>query len=156
VTLDNVLRFLTVFTSGIAAGVLVIVMIAVTPAMLTLPDEMALRFKQRFDPLVDRLNPAFVMISLVTGVILLIVADERPLTMIVATIVGLVGSAGIAASSMLVNLRINREMAGWSVDAPDDRFRPLIARWRASHAVRTLAGVTGFVGYLIAVLAVVD
>lgn len=155
-TFDDVLRFINVFTSGITGGILVIVMTAVMPAMLGLPDDNALRFKQKFDPLVDRLNPAFVFIALVTGVLILIVADDLPTTATVFTVIGLVGSAGVAGTSMGVNMRINRRMAGWSVDAPPAEFRSLIGRWQKVHGIRTLSGMTAFVGYLVAVLAVID
>jgi anthrone oxygenase-like protein len=153
---EDVLRFVNVFTSGLTAGILVVVMTAVVPAMLSLPDDMALRYKQKLDPLVDRINPPAVITALVSGILVLVVADNLPTTATVATIVGLVGSAGVAATSLGVNMRINRRMGGWSVDAPPAEFRSLMARWNASHVVRTLFGLTAFVGYLIGVLAVID
>jgi uncharacterized membrane protein len=156
VTFDDVLRFINLFTAGVTAGILIIVMIAVMPAMLSLSEDNALRFKQRFDPRVDRINPAFVLIALITGVLLLIFADDLPTTATAATIIGLIGSAGVAGTSMAVNMRINRRMAGWSADAPPGEFHGLIERWNRVHAIRTLCGTTAFVGYLIAVLAAID
>jgi hypothetical protein len=156
VTFDDVLRFVNVFTAGIAAGILIIVMAAVMPSMLSLSDQNALRFKQKFDPLVDRINPPSVFLALITGVLILILADDLPTTATVFTIIGIVGSAGVAATSIGVNMRINRRMGGWSTDEPPAEFRSLIGLWQKVHAIRTLSGVTAFVGYLIAVLAVID
>ena len=155
-TFDDVLRFINLFTSGITAGILVIVMTAVMPAVLSLSDGNVLRFKRKFDPLVDRINPAFVFIALLSGVLILLVADDLPTTATVATIIGVVGSAGVAATSMGVNMRINRRMAGWSPDAPPAEFSSLMDRWQKVHVIRTFAGVAAFVGYVIAVLAVID
>jgi uncharacterized membrane protein len=156
VTFDDVLRFINLFTSGVTAGILIIVMTAVMPAILPLSDETTVRFKQRFDPLVDRINPAFVFIALVTGVLILIFADDLSTTAKVATIVGVIGSAGVAATSMTVNMRINRRMAGWSTDSLPAEFGGLMQRWIKVHRIRTLCGVTAFVGYLIAVIAAID
>lgn len=156
-TFDDVLWFVNVFTSGITAGILVIVMTAVMPTVLSLPDETVVRFKRKFDPLVDRINPAFVLIALITGVLILIVVDDLPTSATIATIVGVAGSAGVAATSLGVNMRINRRMAGWPADAPPPpEFRSLIERWSKVHAVRTLSGVVAFAAYLIGVLAVID
>jgi uncharacterized membrane protein len=156
VTFDDVLRFINVFTAGVTAGILIIVMTAVMPAILTLPDGTTVRFKQRFDPLVDRINPAFVFIALVTGVLILIFADHLSTTAKVFTIIGVVGSAGVALTSMTVNMRINRRMAGWSEESVPAEFRPLIERWVRVHRLRTLCGVVAFVAYLIAVIAAID
>lgn len=155
-TFDDVLRFISIFTSGITAGILIIVMIAVVPAMLSLGEGATVRFKQKFDPLVDRVNPALVFIAMVTAVVILIVVDDLSTTATVFTIIGLIGSIGVAATSMSVNMRINRKMAKWSGDTPPPEFRPLIERWQRVHAIRTLSGTVAFVGYLVAVLAAID
>ena len=150
---EDVLRFIAVFASGIGAGILVVAMAAIVPAMLSLPDSTALSFKQRFDPLVDRINPPLEFGALIAGALVLIVADDAPTTATVATIVGLAGTVGVAATSLGVNMRINRRMASWSPDAPPSEFRSSMKRWRGSHAVRTLSGVTAFAAYLVAAIA---
>jgi uncharacterized membrane protein len=156
VTFDDVLRFINVFSAGIAAGILVAVMAAVMPAMLSLPDGMALRFKQKFDLLIDRVNPPVVMIGLVTGILILIVTDGLTTTAKVFMVIGIVGTAGVAAISLGINMPINRRMAAWPLDEPPAEFRSLIGRWQKSHAIRTLSGLTGFVGFLVAAIAVIE
>src|SRR5689334_8192882 len=117
------MRFISVFTSGVTEGILVAVLIAVTPAMLGLPDAMALRFKQRFDPLVDRINPPFVALAAISAVLVLIMADLSSTATVFAA-VGIAGGLGVAVTSLGFNLRINREMASWPADAPPEAFRP--------------------------------
>jgi len=152
VEFEDVLRFINLFVSGVSAGVLILVLIAVMPAIRSLPVATVLRFKAKFDPLVDRLNPPFVIVAVLTGVALLFVGDPTS-TQVIFTIVGIVGSAGIAITSLTVNMRINREMATWNPDAPPPEYEPLLARWTAVHGIRTLSGVTAFAAYLVAALA---
>jgi hypothetical protein len=151
-TFDDVLRFISLFTSGVSEGILVAVLVGVVPAMLALPDPALLRFKQGFDPAVDRIQPPFVVITIVSGVVLLIVADQST-TATVFTILGVVGALGVAVSSVGYNLRLNAQMAKWPADAPPAEFHPTLARWRMGHNVRTLFGTLGFVGFAVATIA---
>jgi uncharacterized membrane protein len=153
-SVDDVLRFVTLVASGVTAGILVVVLVAVMPAMLALPDAMALRYKQKLDPLVDRVNPPAVMAATLTGVLVLVLAHHLPTTAVVATAIGVAGSLGVAVISMRFNMRINRRMADWSSGSPPTEFRRLMARWSGFHRLRTLAGLAAFFAYVVAVLAV--
>ena len=84
--------------------------------------------------------------------ILLFVGDPTS-TQVIFTVVGIVGSAGIAATSLGVNMRINREMAGGTTT---------IRRRSSSRASRAGSACTGsarfrvttaFACYLVAALA---
>jgi Anthrone oxygenase len=156
VDFEDVLRFINLVSSGVTAGILVVVLVAVAPAMLALPDEVALRYKQKFDPRVDSVNPPATALAFVTGALIMIVADDLPSAAVAFTIVGMAGMVGVAATSLGVNMRINRRMAEWPTASPPAEFREVMARWSASHATRTLSGVIGFAGYVIAVLAVIE
>jgi uncharacterized membrane protein len=150
----DILRFINLVSSGLTAGILVTVLAAVVPAMLDLPDEMALRYKQRFDPLIDRINPPAGVLAITSAFLLLVTVDDLPSTAVVFTIVGIFGSLGVMAISLGFNMRINRRMAKWSTEAPAAEFRSVVASWSTGHSIRTLSGVIGFVGYVIGVLAV--
>jgi len=152
VEFEDVLRFINLFCSGIAAGILVVVMVAVMPSIMSFPASTVVRFKAAFDPAVDRINPPFVLFSMLTGVVLLFVGDPTS-TQVIFTIIGIVGSIGVAATSLGVNMRINRTMATWNADDPPPEFQPLITRWIGVHRIRTLSGTLAFVCYIIATLA---
>ena len=124
----------------------VVVMVAVMPSIMSFPASTVVRFKAAFDPAVDRINPPFVLFSMLTGVVLLFVGDPTS-TQVIFTIIG------IAATSIGVNMRINRTMAKWNADDPPPEFQPLITRWIAVHRARTLSGTLAFVCYLVAALA---
>ena len=103
-----------------------------------------------------RINPAFVFIALLSGVLILLVADDLPDD-------GhrrddhrrcRLGRRRSPQRSMGVNMRINRRMAGWSPDAPPAEFSSLMDRWQKVHVIRDIRGRgRRFVGYVIAVLA---
>jgi uncharacterized membrane protein len=152
VEFEDVLRFINLLCSGIAAGILVVVMIAVMPTIMRFPASTVVRFKATFDPAVDRINPPFVLFSMLTGVVLLFVGDATS-TRVIFTIIGIIGSIGVAATSLGVNMRINRTMATWNADDPPPEFHPLITRWIGVHRIRTLSGTLAFVCFNIAALA---
>ena len=149
---EDVLRFINLFCSGVAAGILIVVAIALMPTVMTFPPGTVVRFKAMFDPLVDRINPPFVLFSMITGLLLLFIGDPSS-TQVVFTIIGIVGSIGVAATSLGVNMRINRTMASWNADDPPPEFQPLITRWIGVHRIRTLSGTLAFVCYIVAALA---
>jgi hypothetical protein len=151
---DDILQFISLFTSGVSEGILVAVLIGVTPAMLGLPDPATLRFKQAFDPALDRIQPPFVMVAIVAGVLALIVTDLSG-TATVFTILGIIGALGVAATSVGYNLRLNAQMAKWPADAPPPELRPTLARWKAGHQVRTAFGTLAFAGYVVATIAAI-
>ena len=99
------------------------------------------------------MNPAFVLLSMITGVILLFVGDPTS-TQVIFTIIGIVGSVGIAATSLGVNMRINRDDGDLGrTSNPPPEFQPLhhpLAR-RAPHP--HALGHAAFICYLVAALA---
>jgi len=152
VEFEDVLRFIQLLCSGVAAGILIVVAAAVMPTLMSFPPGTVVRFKAKFDPLVDRINPPFVLLSILTGVLLLFVGDPTS-TQVIFTIIGIIGSIGVAATSMGVNMRINRTMATWNADAPPPEFHSLITRWIGVHRIRTLSGTLAFVCFIAAALA---
>src|SRR3954471_9932839 len=119
-------------------------MIAVMPTIMSFPASTVVRFKATFDPAVDRINPPFVLFSMITGVLLLFIGDPTS-TQVIFTIIGIVGSIGVAATSLGVNMRINRTMATWDADNPPAEFQPQITRWIGVHRIRTLSGTVAFI-----------
>jgi uncharacterized membrane protein len=152
VEFEDVLRFINLLCSGVAAGILIVVAIAVMPTLMTFPPSTVVRFKAKFDPAVDRINPPFILFSMIAGVLLLFIGDPTS-TQVIFTIIGIVGSIGVAVTSLGVNMRINRTMASWNADAPPPEFQPLITRWIGVHRIRTLSGTLAFICYIVAALA---
>jgi uncharacterized membrane protein len=152
VEFEDVLRFINVLCSGVAAGILIVVAIAVMPTLMTFPPTIVVRFKAKFDPAVDRINPPFILFSMITGVLLLFIGDPTS-TQVIFTIIGIVGSIGVAATSMGVNMRINRTMATWDAENLPAEFQPLITRWIGVHRIRTASGTLAFICYVVAALA---
>lgn len=114
-----------------------------------------IRMKQTVDPLIDRVNPPAVILSVVAAVLLLAIADHLSDTTIVFLSLGIAGSAGVAATSLGVNMRINRLMREWSSDAPPAEYPAVQDRWNRFHAIRTLFGLLAFAFYITAAVAAV-
>ncbi len=155
VSLDDVLRFFNLLGSGVVAGILLAFVVGFNPLLTRLPDASALNAKQLIDPLIDRISPPAIVVSMVTAFLILATAESLTATARIATVIGVLGSAGAAATSLGVNLPIHRKMGAWPVDAPPAEFRPTLRRWTMFHDVRTAFGVVAFASYLIAALSAI-
>ena len=152
---EDVLRFINLLGAGVAAGILVTVLVAFIP-LIEASGGQGIRLKQIADPLIDRVNPPAVFLSMLAAILILIVADDLPDTSVVFSIIGIAGSLGVAATSLGVNMRINRLMSAWSPDAPPPEYPAVQQRWNRFHSIRTASGVLAFVCYIVAVVAVVQ
>jgi uncharacterized membrane protein len=148
----DIVRFISVVASGLAAGVLIAFLVGMVPAVRRLPEAQALKVKQIVDPLIDRFNPPAVVLATVSGILLLVAADGLSSTSTVFDIGGIVGSVGVGATSLGVNMPINRRMKEWSPEAPPPEFWSVMKRWGRAHKIRTFLGVTGFACYVVAAL----
>lgn len=146
------LRVVNLVAAGLAAGILVVVLVAVIPLVRGLPPAVGLLIHQRFDPLVDRVNPPAVALSALSALLILLL--DRTLTAPAAalTALGLLGSLGVAVTSLGFNMRINRLVRSWSADAVPDAWAAVRARWNRGHAVRTAAGLLALCCQAVAVV----
>lgn len=152
-TLEAVLRFINIFSAGIAAGTFVMVLLALIGTVASLSPADGLRFHQRFDPRVDRYNPATVAVSFLTALALLFVGAGLRTTPGIATLLGLLADLGVGAISVGFNIPINRKISGWPLDPVPAEFTDLRQRWNSFHAVRTAFGLIAFTCFIVAGLA---
>lgn len=146
----DALRFISVFAMGIAAGTFVAVLAGVIPVLRTLDQREALQAKQLLDPGIDRYQPATVALATVAGIAILF--WDLSTAEYVWTAVGIAGGLGVAVTSVGFNMRMNRTMLTWSLDAVPAEFRDLLARWSRFHVIRTTFGLVALTGYLVALL----
>ena len=57
--------------------------------------------------------------------------------------------AVVIAISLSTNVRINKLIAGWSIQSPPDNWKAIRAGWIRWHIVRTLVSVPALVCYLL-------
>jgi len=152
-TVIDVLRFINIFFAAIATGTLVMVLLALIPMVGSMSPGVGLQVHHRIDPLIDRFNPPSVIISAVAAALILLLDAARTSTTVFLYVVGILGSIGIAVTSLGFNMRINRSIRAWSVDAVPEEYGPTRERWNRFHLVRTVSSVLALSCYIIAVLA---
>ena len=67
-------------------------------------------------------------------------------------IAGSVCYAAVLAIALSTDVRINKQIARWSVESPPDDWKPIRARWIQFHIFRTLFSLPGLACYVLACL----
>lgn len=141
-TLESVLRFVNLTTSGLVAGSLGFGEAALVPGW---DDELPADYERRPHPLGAYIN-AIGPVALGTAITLAVGSrGVHPLKRILdaATAVGL---AGVLTTTILVTVPINKELEEQpAADYPSDRSQSLTRNWSRAHAVRTTLGIGAFV-----------
>lgn len=140
-SLEGLLRFVNLTTSGLLAGSLGFGEAALVPGWQgELPDE-----SRRNEPLGAYFN-AIGPVALGTAITLAVASrGVHPVKRMLdaATAVGL---AGVLTTTVLVTVPINKELQNQpAADYPDDRSQSLARNWSRAHAVRTTLGIGAFV-----------
>jgi uncharacterized membrane protein len=150
--LADVLPFLTVFSAGIATGTWVVTQFALIPARHKLPPEASVKFHVVSGQDIDRFNPQLVLISIVSGLLILGLGLAPSATSKLCTVVGVVGMTGGAFTSMFWNMPINRKIAGWPAGPVPPEYASELQKWTVGNITRTVCGLVGFSSYVIALL----
>jgi hypothetical protein len=141
-TLESLLRFVNLTTSGLLAGSLGFGEAALVPGWQhELPEE-----DRHFNDTLLAYFNAIGPVALGTAVTLAVGSrGVRPLRRILdaATAIGL---AGVLTTTVLVTVPINKELETQpATDYPSDRSLSLTRNWSRAHAVRTTLGIGAFV-----------
>src|SRR5258706_4496519 len=147
-SLESLLRFVNLTTSGLLAGSLGFGEAALVPGW---HEELPQRDSWRDYVNVERLRAinyfnAIGPVALGTAVTLAVGTREvKPIRRVLdaATVLGL---AGVLASTIMVTVPINKELeAQPPTDYPSDRSHSLTKNWARAHAFRTTLGIGAFV-----------
>jgi uncharacterized membrane protein len=79
---------------------------------------------------------------------------ERVVELVVVffAIAGSVGYAGVIAIALTTDVRINYQVARWSVQSPPDDWTLIRARWVQFHIIRTLFSLPALACYILTCL----
>jgi anthrone oxygenase-like protein len=143
-SIESILRFVNLTTSGLLAGSLGFGEAALIPGW---EHELPSRDARRASELAVRSYfNAIGPVALGTAVTLAVGArGVRPMRRLLdaATAIGL---AGVLAATIMVTVPINKELeAQPASDYPSDRWQSLTRNWSRAHAVRTTLGIGAFV-----------
>lgn len=149
--MDEALLVVGILGMGIAAGGMLVVLVAIIPTRLALPPDRGLELHQRTTPPIDTLVPPAAIGGVIAGALLVGFGDLTT-GATVATIAGLVAAVAVSVLSAGFNRPTNRRVAEWREAPPE--YESVFARWNSIHRVRTGFATIAFAAYALA--AVLD
>jgi len=150
---EDAVRFVNVFAAALTAGAWAVVMLIIMPARRLLSDGAAVRFHQVTTPLFDRYLAPVPIVAAVFGLLALVIDSDVTSVAGLATIAGLICTAGAGIVYVRFNRPANRMIDGWSADAVPPEYPEVRERWESAHRIRTLLGALALGLFLAAAIA---
>lgn len=145
------IEVLTLVSTGIFAGGMVLVMLAIVPAWLGMTPEQWAFNQQQIGPYIDRYMPILDGVATLGAIFLVIQHWSVPAPAITA-LLGMLGLISVAVISQAINVPINRHVRSWSLNALPPECLRMRERWIVWHAIRTLAGIVAFIALLLSIV----
>lgn len=144
-SIESVLRFVNLTTSGLLAGSLGFGESALTPGWEQERSRHTAGPSSEKDPFGQYFN-AIGPVALVTALALVVGTGGRGRGVRVLDAVAALGQAGVLASTTLLTVPLNKKLELVApVDYPSTDSQSLTKSWARAHAVRTALGITAFV-----------
>jgi uncharacterized membrane protein len=149
--MENSFVLIVLLFAALATGGLIVNWIGLGRAMSRLSVSSYIEFHQHTNHTFDPYMPIVVIGALAGGVALAVIYD-------VHSIPGQLAAAGAACYALViiiavsVNVRINHQIASWSIEDPPREWTQIRARWIRFHIIRTLFSVPAFAGYVLATM----
>ena len=150
--MEQVLQLTVVVFAALATGGLMVNWIGLGRAMSRLSGSTYVEFHQATNHTFNPYMPIVVVGSILGGVVL---AVPFPGIHSLSGALAIAGSAcyvAVVAIALSTDVRINKQIARWSVESPPDDWAPIRARWIRFHIVRTLFSLPGLACYILACL----
>jgi hypothetical protein len=96
--------------------------------------------------------PIVVVGSILGGIVLALLSPGIHSLSGQLAIAGSVCYVAVLAIALRTDVRINKQIAHWSVQSPPDDWALIRARWVRFHIVRTLFSLPGLASYILACL----
>jgi anthrone oxygenase-like protein len=138
--------------AALATGGLIVNWVGLGRAMSRLSVSAYIEFHQHTNNTFDPYMPIVVVGALVGGVALAVIYG-------VHSISGQLAAAGAACYALVVIIgvptcvRINHQIASWSIQNPPREWAQVRARWIRFHVIRTLFSVPAFAVYALAAMS---
>ena len=150
--MEQVLQVVVVFFAALATGGLMVNWIGLGRAMSRLSKSTYVEFHQATNHTFDPYMPIVVVGALLGGIVLAFLSPGIHSLSGELAIAGSLCYVGVLAVALPTNVRINKQVARWSVQSPPDDWASIRARWIRFHIVRTLFSVPGLACYILACL----
>ncbi len=148
----NILRVVALLFAALATGALMVNWIGLARAMLRLRSASAYtEFHQASAETFDPYMPTVVIGALLGGLILAALSPTGLWSLPgQLAVLGALCYAAVMVVSLSTNVRMNRQVARWSVQDPPSDWSALRGRWVRFHVLRTLISVPALASYLLA------
>ena len=148
--MEQVLQLVVVFVAALATGGLMVNWIGLGRAMSRLSVSTYVEFHQATNHTFNPYMPIVVVGALLGGILLAILAPGIHWLSGELAIAGSACYAAVLVIALSTDVRINKQIARWSVQSPPDDWALIRANWIRFHIVRTLFSLPGLACYLLA------
>ena len=150
--MEQVLQLVVVFIAALATGGLMVNWIGLGRAMSRLSVSTYVEFHQATNHTFVPYMPIVVGGASLGGIVLAILSPVIHSLFGELAIAGAACYAAVIAISLPTDVRINKQVARWSVQTPPDDWKQIRARWVRFHITRTLFSLPGLAFYILACL----
>ena len=150
--MENSFVLTVLLFAALATGGLIVIWLGLGRAMSRLSASAYVEFHQHTNRTFDPYMPIVVIGALAGGVALAVMYGVR-------SIPGQLAAAGAACYALVIIVgvptcvRINHQIASWSIQNPPREWTQMRARWIRFHVIRTLFSVPAFVAYVLAAMS---
>jgi hypothetical protein len=149
-SVELVIRLVAMLLAALATGGLMVNWIGLARAMARVSSASAYtEFHQATNRTFDPYMPIVVFGAIFGGIALAVVSSGANPASSPLAISGAACYAVVIAISLSTNVRINKLIAGWSIQSPPDNWKAIRAGWIGWHVLRTLVSVPGLVCYIL-------
>ena len=150
--MEQALQLAVVFFAALATGGLMVNWIGLGRAMSRLSVSAYVEFHQATNHTFNPYMPIVVVGALLGGIVLAILSQGILSLSGELAIAGSVCYAAVLAIALATDVRINKQIARWSIESPPNDWKPIRARWIRFHILRTLFSLPGLACYILAAL----
>jgi hypothetical protein len=149
--MENSFVLIVLLFAALATGGLLVNWIGLGRAMSRLSVSTYVEFHQHTNRTFNPYMPIVVYGALAGGVALAVIYG-------VHSIPGQLAAAGAVCYALVIiiavstDVRINHQIASWSIQNPPREWAQIRARWIRFHILRTLFSVPAFAGYVLAIM----
>ncbi|MBV9276166.1 MAG: DUF1772 domain-containing protein [Verrucomicrobia bacterium] len=150
--MEKSFNLIVLLFAALATGGLIVNWIGLGRAMSRLSASAYIEFHQHTNRTFDPYMPIVIIGALAGGVALAMMYG-------VHSIPGQLSAAGAVCYALVIlitvptNLRINRQIAHWSIQNPPREWAQIRGRWLRFHVIRTLFSVPALAVYLLAAMS---
>jgi hypothetical protein len=149
----DAVTFVNIFAAALVCGGQVAVLMVIVPVKRRLPTRGSVELHlAMLGHQIDRYMKPSGIVSGVTALTILALLPARPLSVVLPLLLGFLGTTGVVITSRFFNVRANRSMEDWSLDALPADYPAFRDRWDRVHTIRTCSGALGLAGYLTSAL----